>query len=407
MKTKSLKCVFCGTEFPPEEPGLCRKCGSPLLVCYDQGELESRSMENWQDVSRQGLWRYFPMLPVQNPENIVTLGEGGTPLVEAENLAGEMNVGELWIKNEFCNPTASFKDRPTSVGISVAREQGVKTVAIASTGNAGVSAAAYAAKCGMQCLVCAPAKTSSGKVAQLLAYGAKVFFHQGNYSDCFGLVRKACELYGYANLTSTYVNPYTVEADRTVAYELFEQMGGRVPDWITVPVGTGPLLSGVFRGFQELKAMGLVSRLPRMVAVQAERCSPIVKGFLRPDGAVQAAVQLEETMAGGIADQLTGYEGDGEYTIRQVRQSNGVCVALTEEEIYQAWLELCRKEGIFAEPTGACAVGAVTKLRQQGVIGPQDCVVALVTGHGLKAPAMTEALKERAISIEKADELKI
>ena len=385
MKAIGLQCAVCGQMYPLEDRYECQTCGGLLQVIYEKSAGGAVPAEELTDDAFSGLWRYHRMLPLENTEHIVSLGEGNTPLVRAGRIYSGLGMDNFYIKNEFSNPTASFKDRPTSVGISVAKEHGATTVAVASSGNAGVSVAAYAAKADMRCLACVPQKTSPGKVGQLMAYGATVTFAPGGYSDCFGIVREACKRYGYANLTSTYVNPYTVEGDKTVAYELFEQMKGEVPDWITVPIGTGPLLSGVYRGYQELMAMGLVSRLPHMLGVQAETCSPIVKGFEKEDGRVEACTDMGDTMAGGIADQLIGYEGDGEHTIRLVRESGGRMTSLTEEEIREAWSELSRTEGVFAEPTGATAVGGVKKMLEQGVIKPTDTVVALVTGHGLKA----------------------
>ncbi|MBT9779440.1 threonine synthase [Clostridium sp. MCC353] len=409
MKVKGLQCVVCGRLhtggiYPPDLYE-CAECGGLLQAVYEDTGKTVGDIRELTDPSLPGIWKYKKMLPLEHGENIVSLGEGNTALVQAKRIYEGLGMKNLFIKNEFSNPTASFKDRPTAVGISVAKERGADVVAVASSGNAGVSVAAYAAKAGMRCLACVPKKTSPGKVKQLMAYGASVTFARGGYSECFGIVREACKKYGYANLTSTYVNPYTVEGDKTVAYEIYEQTGKMVPDWITVPIGTGPLLSGVYRGFQELKQMGLVSKLPRMLGVQAENCSPIVRGYIRPDGKVEAWDGVLDTMAGGIADQLVGYEGDGEYTIRLVRESGGCMTSLTEEEIREVWQELSRKEGVFAEPTGAAAVGAVKKMRLQGVIGPSDLIVALVTGHGLKAAHYIEADTSQIPVISRPEEL--
>lgn len=409
MKAIGLQCAVCGQKIPLEDRYECQTCGGLLQVIYEEtaggAEHVGDPVKELTDDAFSGLWRYHRMLPLENTEHIVTLGEGNTALVRAGKIYSGLGMDNLYIKNEFSNPTASFKDRPTSVGISVAKEHGATTVAVASSGNAGVSVAAYAAKAGMRCLACVPQKTSPGKVRQLMSYGATVTFAPGGYSDCFNIVREACKQYGYANLTSTYVNPYTVEGDKTVAYELFEQMRGNVPDWITVPIGTGPLLSGVYRGFKELLAMGLVTKLPHMLGVQAENCSPIVKGFYRESGRVEACMELDDTMAGGIADQLIGYEGDGEYTVRVIRESGGCMTSLTEAEIREVWMELSSKEGVFAEPTGAAAVGGVKKMLQQGIIKPTDTVAALVTGHGLKAAHYIEGDLGQIRLITKPEEL--
>ena len=405
MKAIGLQCVVCGCIEPLEDRYECRSCGGLLKVIYDKIPAEETRSGGLSDPSQTGLWRYHRMLPLEDLKNAVSLGEGNTALVKADQIYADLGMKNLWIKNEFSNPTGSFKDRPTAVGISVAKEHGVKTAAVASSGTAGVSVAAYAAKAGMKCLACVPQKTSPGKVKQLMAYGAEVTFAPGGYSQCFNIVREACKLYGYANLTSTYVNPYTVEGDKTVAYEIFEQLGHRVPDWIAVPIGTGPLLSGVYRGFKELAQMGAVDRLPKMLGVQASACAPIAESFLKGTDEVKACINMEDTMAGGIADQLIGYEGDGEYTIRQIRESGGAMTSLTETEIHEVWEALSRKEGVFAEPTGAVSVGGVKKLLEQGVIKPHELAVALVTGHGLKAAQYIEADTDKIPLITKAEEL--
>lgn len=397
----------------------CPCCGGILQVGYEEDEnpgtdLDKKSgkgavpavFSDFCDTDLTGMWRYKAFLPVEDKKNIVTLGEGMTALVRAERIYRDLGIENLYVKNEFSNPTASFKDRPTSVGISVAKEGGADTVAVASTGNAGVAVAAYAAKAGMKSIVCAPKNTAKGKIAQLLAYGANIFYVDGNYSDCFGMVKEACAEYGYVNLTSTYVNPYTVEADKTVAYELYEQLGGRVPEWIVVPIGTGPLLSGVWRGYQELKALGFIDKLPRMVGVQAANCSPIAKAFYDHQE-VRSETETEYTIAGGIADQLVGYEKDGEFTIRQIRESGGDCIMLTEEELFKCWHELCFKEGVFSEPAGAAAVGAVRKLCANPAFHKDDVIVSLVTAHGLKYPDLPNRLENKAVVVTGAKELRV
>ncbi len=424
---KYLTCVDCHEKFFNPHLYECPKCNGILQVGYEaDGEFAARNAEDGGvagngkivrggsavsfsslcDEEYPGMWRYKTFLPVEDKKNIVTLGEGMTALVRAGRMYRELGIENLYIKNEFSNPTASFKDRPTSVGISVAKECGADTVAVASTGNAGVAVAAYAAKAGMKSIVCAPSDTAEGKIAQLLAYGANIFYVDGNYSDCFGMVKEACGEYGYVNLTSTYVNPYTVEADKTVAYELSEQLGGRVPEWIIVPIGTGPLLGGVWRGYRELRSLGFIDRLPRMVGVQAANCSPIAKAFYSRRE-VRSEPETEYTIAGGIADQLAGYEKDGDFTIRQIRESGGDCIMLTEEELFECWHELCFREGVFSEPAGAAAVGAVKKLRQNPAFHEDDLIVSLVTAHGLKYPDLPNRLQSKAVVVTNAKELKI
>ena len=408
MKNRNLICVQCHEKYEEHFLYECPKCGGILQVSYKEGFSRKHGQTFFEicDHRFSGLWRYRHFLPDVHAKNVVSLGEGCTAVVHAKNVYHKIGIRNLYLKSEFSNPTASFKDRPTSVGISVAKEHGIRTVAVASTGNAGVSASAYAAKAGMKCLVCAPRDTAKGKLAQLTACGASIFCVDGNYSDCFNMVKEACETFGYVNLTSTYINPYTVEADKTVAYELYEQFHGKVPDWIMVPIGTGPLLSGIWRGYQELKELGYIENLPSMVGVQAENCAPIAKAFC---GRKKVYAQPGEgyTIAGGIADQLEGYEKDGEYTIQQIKDSGGECIALSEQEIFEAWHELCLKEGIFAEPAGAVSAGAVKKLVEHQKIGRDDFIVAIITAHGLKYPDLPNRLENRILTAAKSTDLRI
>jgi threonine synthase len=217
------------------------------------------------------MWRHRRFLPLSADAEPVTLGEGDTPLLQARRLDPS---GGLLLKNETVNPTGSFKDRPVAVAATVARELGLSGLVCASTGNTGVAVAAYAARAGLPAACVVPETTPAAKMIQIEAVGARVVRVRGNYSDAYALARAAAESHGWANLTSTYVNPYMLEGDKTVAYEVFEQLGERVPDWVLVPVGAGPLLAAIHKGFRELGVPG-----PRMVAVQATGCAPVVRAF--------------------------------------------------------------------------------------------------------------------------------
>ncbi len=384
MTVIGLKCITCGNSYPLADKYECDSCHGILSVDYKIENDKEQNFEAFLEPNLPGIWRYKNFLPLQDVKNIISLGEGLTSTVVTSNLYRDIGIKDLYIKAEFTNPTGSFKDRPTSVAISVAKELGMHTVAVASSGNASASVAAYAAKAKMNSLICVPCDTPQEKVAQLLAYGARVFYVEGAYSNSFSAMQDACKRYGYANLTSTYINPYTVEGDKTVAYELYEQIKD-VPDYIVVPIGAGPLLCGIWRGYCELKSLGFIQKLPKMIGVQAENCSPIYKSFIRNDGTFEAATDYKKTVAGGISDQLIGYEKDGEYTVRLIKESQGLALTLTEEEILTAWQDICKQEGLFVEPTAACSVGAVKKLVESNLISPQCSIVAIATGHGLKS----------------------
>lgn len=363
----------------------CPVCGASLLVTY------AGTWDLPQGAVAEGMWRYRRHLPVSADTDPTTLGEGGTSLLEAPRLDPS---GGLLLKNETTNPTASFKDRPVAVAATEARELGLSGLICASTGNTGVAVAAYAARAGLPAACVMPEATPAAKMLQIEAVGAHIVRVNGDYSDAHALARSAAENYGWANLTSTYVNPYMLEGDKTVAYEVFEQLGGRFPDWMLVPVGAGPLLAAIYKGFQELGATGEAT--PRMVAVQAAGCAPIVRAF--EAGAVEVCEWEHpvETAASSIADPLRGYPEDGTRTLSAVRQSGGRAIAISEEGMFRAMVDLASSEGLFVEPGAAVAVAAYRELADRKIIGGGERTVVVLTGHGLKDPdALSSASGER------------
>jgi threonine synthase len=338
------------------------------------------------------MWRYRRHLPVSARAEPTTLGEGGTPLIGAPRLDPS---GGLLLKNETTNPTASFKDRPVAVAATVARELGLSGLICASTGNTGVAVAAYAARAGLPAACVVPKATPSAKLLQIEAVGAHIVRVDGDYSDAHALARSAAENFGWANLSSTYVNPYMLEGDKTVAYEIFEQLGERFPDWMLVPVGAGPLLTAIYKGFQELGATGVAT--PRMVAVQAAGCAPIVRAFEAEADEVREWEHPVDTAASSIADPLRGYPEDGTRTLSAVRQSGGRAVAISEKEMFGAMVDLASSEGLFVEPGAAVAVAAYRELADRKIIGAEERAVIVLTGHGLKDPdALSSASGEQA-----------
>ena len=386
MFATNLCCLDCGELFPIMNTYKCVKCEGALEVVYDYGLImaEIDYMALLKNVGL-GLARYFPLLPLEAPKQMISLGEGGTQLLMATNTNLLENLPKLYLKNESTNPTGSFKDRPLSIAASKAKELGIETLIIASSGNAGAAAAAYAAKGGLHCVVLVPAKTPSAKISQTLAYGAEVIRVNGSYSDCFQLAMITSQERSFANVSTTYLNPYNLEGDKTIAYEIFFQLGSLVPDILVVPIGAGPLLAGLYKGFQELRRLGLCDKTPSMVGVQAEGCAPIVRAF---DMGLKIAEPWGEvkTLASAIADPLHGYERDSTYTLNPIRKSKGKAIAVSDEEILSACSELARCEGLFLEPTAATTFAAVRRLTQEGWLHSDDIVVLVVTGHGLKDP---------------------
>lgn len=384
MYANSVVCRSCGEVYPIGDYYRCPKCGGIMEIKYDDSKLLRRENILSPEPELSGMWKYHHMLPVRHAENIVSLCEGDTPLIKADASAAAFGMNcRLYIKAEMFNPSGSFKDRPSSVGVSVAKEHGHRAVIVASSGNASAAVSCYAARAGIPCAVLIPASTDPGKVAQALAYGAKVFSVRGTFSDAFNLSVEISEHFQLPNITSTFYNPYTVEGDKTIAYELYSQLG-HVPDYIVVPIGTGPLLVGVYKGFCELMRMGLIDSMPRMIGVQSSNCCPIVDAFEQGLDRVEPWLGECKTVAGGIADPLVGYEADGELTLSVVRQSGGAFVAVSDAEVLAATAVIQEREGIYCEPTGATTLCGAHKLFASGVIRTDSSVVLLCTGHGFK-----------------------
>ena len=386
MYETKLACVTCRKTFPLEVRYSCADCGGILEVLYDYEPLQRETAaEDLIPEPGLGLWRYKHLLPVSQEAAMLTLHEGGTPLIHGRNLAGKIGAGELYLKDETRNPSGAFKDRPMTVGISKARELGCRAVTTASSGNGAASLAVYAAKAGLPCFIFVPEGTPIGKVAHAVTAGAQVIKVRGDYSNSYRTAKQAAADYSWMNVTTTFLNPYTFEGDKTVAYELYRQLGRKVPDWILIPTGAGPLVYGIFKGLTELKRFGLTARMPRLVAVQSEGCQPIAAAFNGGQERVKAWDEVK-TVASAIADPLRGYERDGELVLRVLRESRGLALAVSDAEMLQDVRLLAATEGVYDEPAAAAAVSALRRLLASGGIGKADQVVCLVTGHGLKDP---------------------
>jgi threonine synthase len=325
----------------------------------------------------------------------IDLGEGNTPLLNvAPGRLVPSHGGEVWLKDETRNPSGSFKDRLVASAVAAAMDMGAQGLVCASSGNAGASAAAYAARVGLPAIIVCPDKTPEGKLTQIAAYGAKMVRVEGNYSNSFDLGRRIADEGGYANVTTTFLNPYGTDALRLVGQELFQQLGARVPDWVLVPTGSGPLVKGIWQGFAD---MG--QGFPRVAAVQAEGCAPIVRAFDQGEDVVTAWGE-PTTFASGISDPLIGYEIDGTYTLSLVRATGGAAVSVSDAAIRDAMARLAEKCGVFAEPTGASPVAALEKMVASGVIGAGESVVCMITGHGFKDVKALGDISPRTIRVE-------
>lgn len=370
MSASGLECVFCHRTYPAEDRYFCDECGGILDVTYDSAVYDRRPLS-----------QTFALMPVERQE-LCNMGVQKTPLIHAGRLGQALNIKNLYFKCEQANLTGSFKDRPVAVALGMAKRFGYRRVVAASSGNAAAATAACAARLGLECTVIIPASTPEEKVRQTSFYGAKVFKVEGPYSNSYRVAAELAQKHGVYNVTTTFLNPYAMEGDKLVGYELYEALGG-MPDRVYVPVGAGPLLAGIYKALREYAAYDGVDQMAQMVAVQAEGNSPIADAFARGDEQV-ACNPSPQTIAGGIADGLVGYEKDGVYTLRLCKESEGAVLSVADEQIMKAQAMLAAQEGLFVEPSAAASLAGVMQDMRQGRIRGDQCIVAVLTGHGLK-----------------------
>ncbi len=392
LNVVELECSACGKKYDATvEQHLCT-CGKPLLAKYDlRRAAATLTLENLKTRPRT-LWRYAEVLPNDSP---VSLGEGMTALVHARRLGASIRCGRgglerLYIKDEGLNPTGSFKARGMTAAVSRAKKLGAKALAAPTAGNAGGALAAYAAAAGIPAVIVMPADTPSANVMECQAFGAKVVKLNGLISDCGKYVAEHKDREGWYDV-STLKEPYRVEGKKTMGYELWEQFGGKLPDVIFYPTGGGVGLIGMCKAFDEMQEMGWIGAArPRMVAVQAEGCAPIVRAW----EAHQTSAQFfpnAATVASGL--RVPGPLGD-QLILKMLRQTKGTALSVTDEEMLHAGRELASLEGIFAAPEGAATVIAARKLAAAGWIKPEETVVLFNTGTGYKyAEAWERALQ--------------
>jgi threonine synthase len=381
MNVTHLECGACGTRHEARRlQNLCTECGKPLLVRYDL-ERAARSLTKESLRTRPAdLWRYREVLPVERDENIVSLGEGWTPLLRAPRLGERLGLEELYIKDESQNPTQSFKARGMTTAVSLALELGVKKLAVPSAGNAAGALAAYAARAGLEAHIFMPRDTPKANVIECEQTGAHVTLMDGLITDCGAEVGRRKESEGWFDV-STLKEPYRVEGKKTLGYELAEQLDWRLPDVVVYPTGGGTGLIGMWKAFDEMEAMGWIDgKRPRMVTVQAAGCAPIVEAF-------KAGKRFAEEFpnAATTASGLRVPRAIGDFLILDaLRASKGTAVAVTDEELIAATREIGASEGLFVAPEGAACVPALRKLLAAGEIRRDEQVVLFNTGAGVK-----------------------
>ncbi|NVM02022.1 MAG: threonine synthase [Candidatus Helarchaeota archaeon] len=375
-----LECPECGIIYPQELTPICKECWGPLKVKYDYEIIKNKISKEKLNNRAFNQWRYIELLPIEDSTKIISLNDGGTPLLRCKNLGNELGLKELYVKNDTINPTLSFKDRPASVGISKCNELGINTVGCASTGNLAASTAAHAAIAGFLCYIFVPANIEYSKITQTAIHGVNIIGVKGTYDAANRLGILVTEVFKWG-LLNINVRPYYTEGSKTIAFETCEQLNWESPDNIIVPMGSGALLCSVYRALTELQKIGFIKNNNTQISgAQPSGCSPIVtskntKSDIFP-------IENPDTLAKSLAigNPASGYEA-----INVINSTNGSANAPTDSEITDAIKLLAKREGIYAEPAGAITLAALINLVRSGEISKDESVVLLVTGNGFKA----------------------
>jgi threonine synthase len=391
------ECINCGTRYDLNDIiYFCRKCGDILEVKYDFEELQRKlEKSNWRNIPLS-VWRYKDLMPIEDFSKIVSLNEGGTGLHSCHKLGKQLGLLQLYVKNEGENPTGSFKDRGMTVGVSKANELGAKNVICASTGNTSASLAAYAAKAGMQCTVLIPSgKIAYGKLSQAMIYGAKVLQVRGNFDESLDFVFKIAEKHPSIYLLNS-INPFRVEGQKSLGFEICDQLDGEAPDRVVVPVGNAGNISAIWKGFTEFHRLGFIKKLPKMTGIQAAGSAPIAQ-MIKTGAKEMVPVKTPETLATAIR---IGAPVSWKKAVNAIRNSGGTAETVTDDEILAAQKLLARVEGIFVEPASASSIAGLIKLVNSGVIKKDERVVCVTTGHGLKDPDTAVKMSEKPVEVD-------
>jgi len=395
--TTYQECINCGSKYSVNEIiYVCKKCGDLLEIKYDYSLIADTLKKNeWKRVPLS-VWRYKDLLPIKNSLKIVTLGEGGTGLHHCRRLGERLGIRQLHAKNEGENPTGSFKDRGMTVGVTKALELGVKSVICASTGNTSASLAAYAARAGILCAVLIPSgKIAYGKLAQAIIYGAKVIQVRSNFDQALEIVVQLSERHGDIYLLNS-INPFRIEGQKSLGFEICEQLDYKSPDRIVVPVGNAGNISAIWKGFTEFHKLGFVKTLPKMTGIQAVGAAPIAQA-IKSGSTEITPVSKPETIATAIR---IGAPVSWKKALNAIRDSGGTAETVTDDEILDAQKMLARLEGIFVEPASASSIAGLKKLIENGEVDKDERVVCVTTGHGLKDPDTAVRMSEKPLEVD-------
>lgn len=377
-----LECSRCSAHYDADTRVQLCTCGSPVLARYDLEAVQKTLSKETLATRETSLWRYHELLPVRRSEQVISLGEGMTPLLPLRRIGPETGLQRLFVKDESAIPTGSFKARGAAVGVSRARELGVKTLALPTNGNAGSAWATYAARAGIEAVIVMPEAAPVITRNECAISGARLFLVNGLINDAGALVGQAIQAYGWYD-ASTLKEPYRIEGKKTMGYELAEQFLWDVPEVIIYPTGGGVGMIGIYKALLELQKLGWIGqRLPRLVAVQADGCAPIVQAW--QEGKVDSTIWKN---ASTIAFGINVPKALGDFLVLEaVRQTHGCAITVSDAELLQAQRDLAAREGLFACPEGAATLAAAKKLRAQGWLEENERVVLLNTGSGIKYP---------------------
>lgn len=394
-----LECSKCGKTYDPDQVNQLCSCGAPLLVKYDTKRLAAVKKDILFN-RPLSLWRYKEFLPVKKDESIVTLGEGMTPIIPLEKIGTRLGMKNLYMKDEGIIPTGTFKCRGAAVGVSRAKELGIKTLVMPTAGNAGAAWAMYSARAGMKAYIVMPEDAPPITRNECAVSGAALYFVRGIISDATKIVVRAVEKYGWFD-ASTLKEPYRIEGKKTMALEIAEQFNWEVPDVIVYPTGGGVGIIGIYKCLCELQEIGWIERkMPRLVSVQAAGCAPIIKAW---EEGKSESERWKNPVTVALGLKVPKPLGDF-LILDAIYKTNGCAVAIEDEEILGAQANLAAEEGVFACPEGASTLAAAIRLFKQGWIKPDEKVVLLNTGTGLKYP---ETVKVEAPSLDPNEDLPV
>jgi len=393
--TTGLKCIVCSTMYPPGHMYVCPDCGMQgiLDVQYDYEKINSVLTSDVLSSRPLHHWRYREFLPISSTADLPRLHIGWTPVYDVPRLAKEVGVKKLFLKDDGRNPTNSYKDRASAVGVMKAIEFKFDTVAAASTGNAASSLAGFAASVGLRSYIFVPERAPDPKVTQLLIFGATVLRIKGSYENAFDLCWEACEKFGWYNRSSG-TNPYLVEGKKTGGHEIAEQCVADLPDWVAVSVGDGCTIGGIGKGLQEMKLAELIDRVPRLLGVQAEGAKPIFDAYYSGNDLIPSDT---DTVADSIA---VGTPRNWRRAIEQIKLSGGEMIAVSDEEILGAMRTTARLGGVFGEPAGVTGVAGVKRAVEKGIIRANESVLTVISGNGLKDIQTAKQAAGKEITIE-------